>query len=215
MTVSQSTGAAVCTKNSSDGAVVRRFELNGGNAMKRIMMIPTVLLAYLAATASAFAHVGVERTHGFAHGFLHPIGGFDHVLAMVAVGLCAAQLGGRALWLIPMTFVAIMALGGFVGMSGIEIPFIETGIAASVVVLGLMVAFQASLPIGVAVGLVGFFALFHGYAHGLEMPVDASMLGYALGFMSATATLHILGIGIGNATWKAGKFIVPNAAVQS
>ena len=212
MTVSQSTAAAVCIKNWSDAAVVGRFELNGGNTMKCIMMIPTVLLTYLAATAPAFAHVGVEHTHGFAQGFLHPIGGLDHVLAMVAVGLFAAHLGGRALWLVPATFVALMALGGFVGMSGVEIPFVEAGIATSIVVLGFMVALQASVPVVVAMGLVGFFAVFHGHAHGFETPADASALGYAFGFVAATASLHIAGVGVGLALSKAGASLSTRAA---
>ena len=161
--------------------------------------------AFLAATAPALAHTGVGDTHGFAHGFFHPIGGVDHILAMVAVGLFAAHLGGRALALVPATFVAIMAVGGMLGVTGAAIPFVEAGIALSVIVLGLVLALRISPPVGAAMGLVGLFAIFHGHAHGAEMPGDASGLGYALGFITATATLHALGIGLGVAIGRAGK----------
>lgn len=154
-------------------------------------------LAIAAAPATAFAHVGAGDTHGLIHGFSHPVGGVDHILAMVAVGMFAAYLGGRALWLVPATFVLMMAFGGALGVAGISVPFVEIGIAASVVVLGLAVALQRSTPIAVAMGLVGFFAVFHGHAHGAEMPADASGLQYALGFMIATALLHAAGIGAG------------------
>ena len=175
--------------------------------MKARILLPTIALALLGATAPTMAHTGVGDTRGFAHGFFHPVSGVDHILAMVSVGLFAAHLGGRALWLVPATFVSIMAVGGAIGMSGIEIPFVETGIALSVVVLGLVLALQISPPVGVAMGLVGFFAIFHGHVHGAEMPTDASGLGYALGFMTATATLHTVGIGLGIAIATAGKLI--------
>ncbi|MCO5063517.1 MAG: HupE/UreJ family protein [Rhizobiaceae bacterium] len=147
--------------------------------------------------AKAFAHVGVGDVHGFVHGFWHPLSGADHLLAMIAVGMFAASLGGRALWLVPAAFVAMMAIGGMVGIAGIPLPFVEIGIGASVVVLGLAVALNWSLSILAAMTLVGFFAVFHGHAHGTEMPVAASGLTYGLGFILATATLHALGIAIG------------------
>lgn len=160
------------------------------------------LLAALAATATfvpqvAMAHTGVGETSGFAHGFMHPIGGPDHVLAMVAVGILAAQLGGRAIWLVPAAFVGMMVVGGAIGMSGVELPFVEMGIALSVVVLGLAVALGFSLPLVAAMALVGFFAIFHGHAHGAEMPETASGLGYGFGFVIATALLHAIGVGVG------------------
>jgi urease accessory protein len=114
---------------------------------------------------------------------------------------------GRALWLVPTTFVTIMAVGGALGISGVAILFVETGIALSVVTFGLVLALQLSPPVGVAMGLVGFFAVFHGHAHGAEMPSDASGLGYALGFLMATATLHAIGIGLGTIIATAGKFL--------
>ncbi|PZQ87244.1 MAG: urease accessory protein [Leifsonia xyli] len=160
------------------------------------------LLTALAATVfllpqAALAHTGVGDTNGFAHGFMHPIGGVDHVLAMVAVGILAAQLGGRAIWLVPAAFVGMMVVGGAIGMSGVDIPLVEVGIALSVVVLGLAVALGMNIPLVAAMALVGFFAIFHGHAHGAEMPETASCLGYGVGFVIATALLHAAGVGIG------------------
>src|SRR5262245_22655719 len=125
-------------------------------------------LALLPTAASA--HVGFGDTNGFVQGFMHPISGIDHLLAMVAVGLFAARLGGNAKWVVPLTFVLVMTLTGVLGMTGVSIPFVEIGIALSVIVLGLAVASQSGLPLTVAVALVGFFAIFHGHAHGAEMP---------------------------------------------
>jgi urease accessory protein len=167
-------------------------------------LIPAAALSVLAATAPAMAHTGVGATHGFVHGFMHPVSGVDHILAMVAVGLFAAHLGGRALWLVPATFVAIMAAGGAIGMSGLGIPYVETGIGLSVLVLGLVLMARIAPPVGVAMGLVGFFAIFHGHAHGAEMPADASGLAYGLGFIAATALLHAAGVGLGVVLGKAG-----------
>jgi urease accessory protein len=151
----------------------------------------------LLASSAAYAHTGVGTTSGFAHGFAHPIGGIDHVLAMVAVGLFAAHLGGRALWAVPLSFVTMMVAGGVAGMDGLELPFVEIGIGLSVVVLGAAVAFRLHLPTVAAMALVGLFAIFHGHAHGAEMPETASGFEYALGFVLATAGLHGCGIGLG------------------
>ena len=146
----------------------------------------------------ALAHTGADgHTHGFMAGFLHPVGGLDHVLAMVLVGLLAWQIGQRALWLVPAAFVAVMAAGGALGMAGIALPALEIGIALSVVVLGAMVAFGVRAPVAVAMGLAGLFAMFHGQAHGAEMPASASALGYAAGFMLSTALLHAAGMTAG------------------
>jgi len=145
----------------------------------------------------AFAHTGVGDTSGFIHGFGHPISGLDHILAMVMVGVFAWQLGGRALWLVPMTFLVIMSIGGALGIAGIGVPFVEIGIALSVVVLGAIVAFNVKAPIAAAMGLVGLFAIFHGHAHGAEIPEDAGGVAYAAGFMIATALLHLAGITAG------------------
>ncbi len=116
---------------------------------------------------------------------------------MVAVGLFAAHLGGRALWAVPAAFVALMAAGGALGMNGVSVPYVETGIALSVVVFGLALASGLALPVGLAMGLVGFFAIFHGHAHGAEMPANASGATYAAGFLIATALLHGAGIALG------------------
>ncbi len=162
--------------------------------MKRILT-STLILAGL--SGSAFAHTGVDHAAGLVHGFMHPVGGLDHVLAMVAVGLFAAVIGGRALWLVPASFVSFMLVGGGLGMSGVEIPYVEAGIALSVVVLGAAVALRWQAPLAVAMALAAVFAIFHGHAHGSEMPADSSGAAYALGFMAATALLHAAGVGSG------------------
>lgn len=172
--------------------------------MRLTLKSALLAVAMTAAPATAFAHIGIGDTHGIMHGFSHPISGIDHILAMVAVGMFAAYRGGRALWLVPATFVLMMAAGGALGVAGVPVPFVETGIAASVIVLGLAVAFQWSAPIAAAMGLVGFFAIFHGHAHGAEMPADASGVQYALGFMIATALLHIVGIAVGFGIGRVG-----------
>jgi urease accessory protein len=164
----------------------------------RSLRLPLLIaLAAALIPGSAWAHVGVAGTSGFSHGLLHPIGGLDHVLAMVAVGMFAANLGGRALWAVPATFVAVMAVGGFLGTAHVGLPYVEIGIALSVVILGLVVALQVRWPVAAAMALVGVFAVFHGHAHGSEMPLDASGASYAAGFMIATALLHIIGTAIG------------------
>jgi urease accessory protein len=147
--------------------------------------------------AAAFAHTGAGEVHGFVWGFVHPLGGLDHILAMVTVGIFAWQLGGRALRLVPATFVLLMAAGAALGMAGLPLPFVEFGIAASVIVLGGMIAFASSAPIGVAMGIVGFFAIFHGHAHGTEVALDTAGGAYAAGFLLATALLHLAGIALG------------------
>ncbi len=152
-----------------------------------IALLPTV----------ALAHTGVGDTVGFSHGFIHPLTGIDHVLAMMMVGVFAWQLGGRALWLVPITFVLVMAIGGVLGVTGIGVPFIEIGIALSVIVLGASVAFRVKAPMAIAMAVVGLFAIFHGHAHGSEMPENAAGMTYGLGFMIATALLHLGGIGLG------------------
>jgi len=151
----------------------------------------------IALTGAAAAHPGHGDAGGLMHGFTHPLGGLDHVLAMVAVGLYAALLGGRALWLVPAACVGVMALGGALWAAGYPLPYAEVGIALSVVVLGLAVALRVSLPTLAAMALVGVFAVFHGHAHGAEMPQDLSGYEYAAGFLAATALLHAAGIALG------------------
>ena len=160
------------------------------------LAITSLALAMLLPSA-AYAHTGVGDTSGFAHGFMHPIGGLDHVLAMVAVGLLAARLGGRALWLVPLSFVTMMIVGGIAGAGGIGLPFVELGISGSILVLGFVIALGRQIPTPVAMALAGFFAIFHGHAHGTEMPVDAAGLAYGAGFVAATALLHAAGLALG------------------
>ena len=153
-------------------------------------------LSLALAPAVAFAHPGHDGVSLF-HGLAHPFGGLDHIAAMVAVGLLAAQLGGRALWAVPASFVTAMAAAGYAGMAGMALPFAEAGIAPSIVVLGAIVAFRVTMPVAAAMGLVAFFAIFHGHAHGVEMPETASGLAYGAGFVAATALLHAIGVGFG------------------
>jgi urease accessory protein len=155
-----------------------------------------ITLAFVLAPSLAFAHVGVGDTHGAIHGFVHPLTGIDHLLAMIGVGIFAAHLGGRAIWLVPIAFMTMMAVGGAFGVAGLGVPFVETGIGLSVVALGAIIAFRVGLPLPFAMAVVGFFALFHGHAHGAEMPRSASGLAYGFGFVAATGVLHLSGIAL-------------------
>lgn len=151
-------------------------------------------LAFALTSTAAFAHTGHGDTAGFVHGFMHPMGGLDHVLAMVAVGVFATVLGGSALYLVPLSFVGMMVVGFLLGAGGVDLPFVELGIALSSVVIGGAAALGRPMHVAGAMALVGSFAVFHGQAHGAEMPADASGLSYALGFIAATALLHAAGI---------------------
>jgi urease accessory protein len=183
--------------------------------MNRPLTRLAVAAALVLLPGVAFAHSGHGDAAGITHGFMHPLGGLDHVLAMVAVGLYAALLGGRALWLVPATFVAVMALGGAAGVAGYALPYTEIGIALSVVVFGLAVALHVSLPTLAAMALVGVFAVFHGHAHGAEMPQSLSGTEYAAGFLVATALLHgagiALGLGIGKLSEIGGRRVAQAA----
>ncbi|MGZ6140391.1 MAG: HupE/UreJ family protein [Myxococcaceae bacterium] len=156
-----------------------------------------LVVLLLLAAAPAWAHQPQEQAAGFLAGLRHPISGWDHVLAMVSVGLWGAQLGPPAVWLLPVTFPLVMAFGGFLGLLGVPLPGVEVGIALSALLLGVMVARQARPPHWVAAALVGVFAVFHGHAHGRELPAGQSALLYSLGFVVATGCLHAAGIGIG------------------
>jgi urease accessory protein len=155
------------------------------------------MLAALLLPSLAYAHVGVGQTSGFAHGFAHPLTGLDHIAAMVAVGLWAAQRGGGAIWVVPLTFVSVMSASGLLGTMGISVPYVEPGIVASVFVLGVLIAAAVRLPLVASSLIVGFFAIFHGHAHGAEMPETVSGLAYGAGFVLATGLLHGCGIGLG------------------
>jgi len=156
-----------------------------------------IVASLLASATPALAHTGIHTTSGFLAGFAHPLTGLDHTLAMVGVGLFASFLGGRALWAVPASFVSMMLVGGIFGLLGIEVPAVEFGIAASVVALGAIVSFGLRWPLAAAMALVGGFAIFHGYAHGAEIPAGSAATLYCLGFALASAMLHGLGIGLG------------------
>jgi urease accessory protein len=157
----------------------------------------------------AYAHTGDGLTGGFLGGFAHPLFGPDHVVAMVAVGLWGAFLGPPAIWLLPVVFPLVMAFGGALGILGVPIPGIEIGIAVSAIVLGLMVALAARPPLWIAAVLVGAFAIFHGHAHGAELPPGADAVAYSVGFVVATGLLHLCGIAFGLlARWPVGRIAV-------
>jgi urease accessory protein len=154
----------------------------------------------------ALAHVQQGQAAGFAAGLLHPVSGLDHVLAMVAVGLWGAQLGAPAIWLLPVTFPLVMAFGGFLGLVGVPLPGVEIGIALSALLLGMLVATQSRPPIWTAAAVVGVFAIFHGHAHGTELPAGQSGLLYSAGFVVATGSLHAAGVVIGlGHRWPRGR----------
>lgn len=161
-----------------------------------IRRITLALAALAATTAPAFAHLNPEEHGSFMAGFSHPLFGLDHILVMVAVGLWAAQIGGKALWGVPAAFVATMAIGFGLAVSGVDLPFVEPAILASVVALGLLVAMAVKLDTAVAAAIVAVFALFHGHAHGGELGT-AGTVSFGIGFVVATALLHIAGIGLG------------------
>lgn len=160
---------------------------------KRISIAAAALAA---TTLPAFAHLNPEEHGSFMAGFSHPLFGADHILAMVAVGIWAAQIGGRALWVVPSAFVGTMAIGFMTALGGIDLPFVEPAILASVIALGLLVAMAARLPVSAAAAVVGIFALFHGHAHGGELG-SAGALQFGVGFVIATALLHVAGIAAG------------------
>lgn len=173
---------------------------------------PLLVLTFAVLASAAGAHTGEGINTGFASGFWHPILGWDHVVAMVAVGLWGAFLGQPAIWLLPVVFPLVMAFGGALGVIGVPIPAIETGIALSGVVLGLLVAFAVRAPIWVAAVIVGVFAIFHGHAHGTELPEQFNAYGYAIGFVVGTGLLHMAGIALGFLTQvDIGRLVVRGA----
>jgi urease accessory protein len=181
---------------------------------REVSVAPLVILAagLLLAPLTALAHVEGGVAGGFLSGFSHPISGLDHVLAMVAVGLWGAQLGAPAIWLLPVAFPIMMAFGGLLGLSGVELPAVELGIALSAVMLGALILGAVRLPLAAALLVVGFFAVFHGHAHGTEMTPGQSAILYSIGFVIATGLLHGLGIGIGLIQrWDAGQIALRGA----
>ena len=167
------------------------------------------IAATIAGTTPAFAHSANDAVLGFQTGFMHPLTGLDHLVAMVAVGLWGAQLDRPAIWLLPITFPLVMSLGSVAGIVGVPLPLTEVIIGLSAVALGLAVALRAKPPIWGAAVIVAVFALFHGYAHGKELPDAADPLGYGVGFVTATGLLHLSGIVIGLAIrWPIGERLV-------
>jgi len=170
-----------------------------------LWLVGSVLLALLWPSA-ALAHTQGGEAVGLLSGLRHPVSGLDHIVAMVAVGLWGAQLGKPSIWLLPVTFPMVMAFGGMLGLMGLALPGIEIGIAVSAIILGVMVGWEVRPPLWVAAVVVGFFAIFHGHAHGAELPAGADALLYSIGFVVATGCLHAAGIGIGLIhRWPVGK----------
>ena len=175
--------------------------------MTRRMALLLGLMITLAPAARA--HVESGGASSLISGLLHPVTGLDHVVAMVAVGLWGAVLAAPAIWLLPVAFPMVMALGGLIGLLGLPLPGVEVGIAISGMVLGLLVALERRVPLGVALAIVGVFALFHGYAHGRELPDGANALLFSLAFVAATGLLHLVGILLGELRrWPVGRRLV-------
>ena len=175
-----------------------------------ILLLTIYILTYY--PSSAFAHVERGQATGFVTGLQHPWSGLDHVLAMIAVGIWGAQLGSPAIWLLPVTFPMVMSMGAMMGLLGIPLPGIEIGIALSAILLGAMVFGELRPKLVIAAVMVGFFAVFHGHAHGTELPAGQSGLLYSMGFVIATGILHGMGITIGLINrWPAGKIALRGA----
>ncbi len=173
-----------------------------------VVMAATLLLW----GSPALAHIEGGQAAGFLTGLGHPWSGFDHVLAMIAVGLWGAQLGNPANWLLPVTFPMVMSLGALLGLLGIPLPGVEIGIACSAILLGAMVLGELRPRLIAAALLVGFFAIFHGHAHGTELPPGQSGLLYSMGFVIATGILHGLGIALGLIQrWPGGQLVLRGA----
>ena len=181
-------------------------------AVRSFAVLLLIALALAAMPNPAIAHVEQGQATGFLTGLKHPWSGLDHVLAMIAVGLWGAQLGNPALWLLPVTFPMMMSIGAVMGLIGMGLPGVEVGIALSALLLGGLVMGEVRPKLAVAVLLVGFFAVFHGHAHGTELPPGQSGLLYSMGFVIATGCLHGMGIGIGLVhRWPAGRLALRGA----
>lgn len=181
--------------------------------MTRKKIFQSTMLAFLFAAIPSvvYAHDGTNLPlGGFLSGLVHPVLGYDHLLAMLSVGILSAQIGGRAIWTVPATFVSVMAVGGILGLIDIGLTTTELGIAVSLVILGLVIAAERRISVLVAMIGVGFFAIFHGYAHGSEVPKTAEPFLYALGFLTGTALIHITGVVIGDIArhYERGKIVL-------
>jgi urease accessory protein len=171
--------------------------MRGGIRRGSLLARTVLTLAAALWPALAWAHTEQGRAEGFLAGLHHPVSGLDHALAMVSVGLWGAQLGAPAVWLLPVTFPIVMAFGGMIGLMGLPLPGVEVGVALSGILLGAAVLTEWRPPLWGAAAIVGSFAIFHGHAHGAELPAGASGLVYSIGFVVATGTLHVVGIGVG------------------
>lgn len=171
-----------------------------------------IFTLFLLMQSAAWAHTGAGAIGGFVSGFTHPLYGWDHVAAMIAVGILGAFLGRPAIWVLPVVFPLVMAFGGVLGILGVPLPGVETGIALSSIVLGSLIVLAVRPPLWVAVVLVAAFAIFHGYAHGAELPNAANPLAYSAGFVLSTGMLHLFGIAIGELMrWPWGKVVARTA----
>ncbi len=164
---------------------------------KSLYLVCAITTSFGLLTDPAWAHSADDAAGGFGSGFLHPVMGLDHLIAMVGVGIWGAFLGVPAIWLLPVIFPLVMAVGGVIGIMGVPLPNVETWIASSAVAIGIGIAFALRPPLWLAILVVGLFAIFHGYAHGAEMPQTANPLAYAVGFVMATGLLHLCGIAFG------------------
>lgn len=188
--------------------------MNSPNRRITILIPSFIILLLVISPSTASAHDIQGTIGGFTSGFKHPLTGLDHIVAMVAVGLWGAFIGGRAMWLLPVVFPVVMAFGGALGVLGVPFPAVETGIALSGIVLGAMVAFAARPPLWIAAVIVGIFAIFHGYAHGAELPEAANAITFAMGFVISTGLLHLCGIAFGLLTkWPWGRIAVRSGGV--
>jgi urease accessory protein len=169
---------------------------------QRTCLAALSVIALATLTGVAQAHVGLGSTTGFWDGVIHPFGGLDHICAMLGVGLWASQRGGRSIWILPVAFLGVMIVGGLLGKAHVFIPFVEPAIIASVLVIGLVVATAMQLPLAASASLVALFALFHGHAHGAEMPDTAAGIAYGVGFLCSSVALLTGGIGLGRAARK-------------
>jgi urease accessory protein len=180
-----------------------------GSAVNAAVVFAAAAIAVISTISPAFAHEGARLVGGFTSGFTHPLLGWDHVAAMVAVGLWGAFLGAPAIWVLPVVFPMVMSVGGAPGILGVPLPGVEIAVATSAIVLGLMVAVAARPPIWLAAIVVGTFAVFHGHAHGTELPAAADGVAYAGGFVLATGLLHLSGVTLGLLTkWDIGRFAI-------
>jgi urease accessory protein len=196
----------------SNGAMDKRKAALLQHSNTPTLLSLALFAAFLVSASSAHAHIARGEAGGFGSGFHHPWSGFDHILAMLAVGIWGAQLGAPAIWLLPVVFPMIMACGGFLGLIGVHLPGVEIGIALSALLLGAMVCGEVRPPLFVAALLVGVFGLFHGHAHGTELPPGQNGLLYSMGFVIATGCLHGLGIALGLIhKWRFGKIALRTA----